>query len=81
MDRYEGRQYGNKEFIMNCINYLTDDEGWMQLRSRELQLRLLNKQASTIRKFWQIANVVLPLVVLALLGGGYYLARKRKYTK
>ncbi|MCR5567829.1 MAG: gliding motility-associated ABC transporter substrate-binding protein GldG [Paludibacteraceae bacterium] len=81
MDRYEGRQYGNKEFIMNCINYLTDDEGWMQLRSRELQLRLLNKRASTIRKFWQIANVVLPLVVLALLGGGYYLARKRKYTK
>lgn len=81
MDRYEGRQYGNKDFIMNCVNYLTDDEGWMQLRSRELQLRLLNKQASTIRKFWQIANVLLPLVVLGLIGGGYYLYRRKRYTK
>jgi hypothetical protein len=53
----------------------------MQLRSRELQLRLLNKQASTIRKFWQIANVLLPLVVLGLIGGGYYLYRRKRYTK
>lgn len=81
MDRYEGRQYGNKDFVMNCVNYLTDDEGWMSLRNRQLQLRLLNKPATTLRKFWQIGNVMLPLLVLALIGAGAHLARKRKYAK
>lgn len=80
MDRYEGRQYGNKDFIMNCVNYLTDDEGWMKLRSRQLQLRLLNKPATTLRKFWQIGNVFMPLFVLGLIGGAYYFVRKKKYT-
>ncbi len=80
-DRYEGRQYGNKDFILNCVNYLTDDEGWMALRSRDLQLRLLNKPATTLRKFWQIGNVLMPLVVLCLLGAAFYYIRKRKYCK
>lgn len=81
MDRYEGRQYGNKDFILNCVNYLTDDEGWISLRSRELKLRLLNKPATTLRKFWQLSNVLLPLLVLGLTGLVFFCIRKRKYTK
>lgn len=80
-DRYEGREYGNKDFLLNCVNYLTDDQGWMQLRSRDQQLRLLNKPATNLRKFWQILNVILPIVVLSLFGVGYFVYRKKKYSK
>jgi ABC-2 type transport system permease protein len=80
-DRYMNQQFGNKDFILNAVNYLTDDEGWMTLRSREIKLRLLNKPAIIgMRKFWQISNVLFPLIFLALFGSGFYIVRKKKYT-
>ncbi len=80
-DRYMNQQFGNKDFILNAINYLTDDEGWMTLRSREIKLRLLNKPAIIgLRKFWQISDVLLPLIFLAIFGAVFYIVRKRKYT-
>jgi ABC-2 type transport system permease protein len=80
-DRYMNQQFGNKDFILNSVNYLTDDEGWMALRSREIKLRLLNKSVIIgQRKFWQVSNVVLPLVFLALFGAVSYFVRRKKYT-
>jgi len=80
-DRYMNQQFGNKDFILNAVNYLTDDEGWMALRSREIKLRLLNKPAIIgLRKFWQVSNVVLPLVFLALFGVVSYFIRKKRYA-
>ena len=43
-DRYMNQQFGNKDFILNAVLYLADNDGWMQLRSRTLKLRLLNKK-------------------------------------
>src|ERR1035437_989231 len=80
-DRYMNQQLGNKEFVLNSVLYLTDNEGWMQLRNRTLKLRLLNKQLSSDEKtIWQAVNVLLPIGLLLLFGIGYQLARKRKYT-
>jgi len=81
-DRYMNQQFGNKEFVLNSVLYLTDNEGWMQLRNRTLKLRLLNKQLSSDEKtIWQAVNVLLPIGLLLLFGIGYQLARKRKYTR
>lgn len=80
-DRYMNQQFGNKEFLLNTVNYLTDDDGWMSLRSREIKLRLLNKPAIIgQRTFWQIANIVLPLILLGTFGVIFNFIRKRKYT-
>lgn len=80
-DNYMNQQFGNSDFVLNAVNYLTDDSGWMELRSREIKLRLLNK-AYTIgqRTFWQIFNVALPLVLLAIFGIIYLFWRKRRYA-
>jgi ABC-2 type transport system permease protein len=68
--------------VLNCVNYLTDDEGWMNLRNRDLQLRMLNKPAVIgQRRFWQWANVILPLFILAIFGTSYYYYRKKKFIK
>ena len=61
--------FGNRDFLINCINYLVDDNGIMELRSRELKLRLLNKAHVKSGKFkWQIINVACPLIIVILAG-------------
>lgn len=80
-DRYMNQQFGNKEFLLNAVNYLTDDDGWMVLRSREIKLRLLNKPAIIgQRTFWQVTNVLLPLLLVGIFGLIFNFIRKRRYT-
>ncbi|MBP5455503.1 MAG: gliding motility-associated ABC transporter substrate-binding protein GldG [Paludibacteraceae bacterium] len=81
-DRYMNQQFGNKDFVLNAVNYLTDDDGWMELRNREIKLRLLHKPSVIgLRTFWQTVNMVLPLLLLGLFGGIFLFIRKKKYTK
>lgn len=73
---------GNKQLIMNSVNYLCDDEGLMSIRLREIKLRLLNKDKVVSEKtLWQITNTIIPVLFVLLFGliASYF--RKRKYTK
>ena len=81
-DRYMHQQFGNRDFIQNAVLYLADNDGWMDLRSRTLKLRLLNKKITNEDKLtWQLVNILLPLGFLLIFGIGYQIVRKRKYTK
>jgi len=82
-DRYTRQTFGNREFIMNVINYMTDESGIMELRSREFKLRLLNRevlnQKSQVLK-WKLLNTLLPLLLVLASGLIFQWVRKRKYT-
>ena len=81
-DRYTKTQFGNRDFMLNAVLYLTDNEGWLQLRQKEITLRLLNdKRAQTARIQAQVMSMVIPLAILGLLGGVIILMKKRKYVK
>ncbi len=81
-DRFMNQQFGNRDFIQNAVLYLADDPRWLELRSRSLKLRLLNKRLVTDEKlFWQLFNVITPLVLLIIAGVVYQLLRKRRYTR
>jgi ABC-2 type transport system permease protein len=81
-DRYTKTQFGNRDFMLNAVLYLTDNEGWLQLRQKEITLRLLNdKRAQTARIQAQVMSMVIPLAILGLLGGVIVLVKKRKYVK
>jgi len=81
-DKYTGQMFGNRDFLINCLNYMVDDHGIMGLRSRELKLRLLNKSMVKSEKpMWQLINVFGPLVLVILAGLIYSYYRKRNYTK
>lgn len=81
-DRFMNQQFGNKEFIINSVLFLTDQDGWMDLRNRTVQLRLLNKKASAEERIqWQIINVLLPIILLIGIGFIYQILRRRKYAK
>ena len=81
-DQYTQITYSNKEFIENCISYLVDGEGLVDIRSRELKVRLLdptkvNKQRTT----WQVVNTLVPIVLVVILGLVMSLIRKVKYSR
>lgn len=81
-DKYTKQQFGNKDFLLNCLNYLCDDSGLIGIRSRELTLRMLDKKKiKSERLKWQITNTVLPLVLVFAYGIFHYFRRKRKYSK
>jgi len=82
VDRYSGQNFGNKDFIINCMNYLVDDKGLISLRSRELKIRLLDRQKiKDQREFWQLANTLGPLVIVLIAGTIFLFIRKKKYTR
>ncbi|MDR1591686.1 MAG: gliding motility-associated ABC transporter substrate-binding protein GldG [Prevotellaceae bacterium] len=77
-DRMTGRTFGNRDFVLNALLYLTDDDGWMQLRNRSLKLRLLNSAAVSGSRHFRIWwNVAAPPLLLLLLGGIYLLFRRK----
>lgn len=81
-DSYGNRQYGNRDFIVNAVLYLSGDDKWLELRSRVVPLRLLNNLAATEgRMVWQVFNLLLPLVMLALFAAVFFLIRRRRYSK
>ena len=80
-DIYSKQQFANKTFLLNCMNYLLDDQGLLQLRSREVKLRLLDKKKiATQETKWKLTNVLYPLLGLILLGLLQFYIRKKKYS-
>jgi len=80
-DRYTRQTYGNKEFFLNAINYLLDDVGLLNVRARDIKLRLLDKEfLSKTLLYIQLFNVVLPIVLLIIFGIIYSIIVKKKYT-
>jgi ABC-2 type transport system permease protein len=79
-DRYTNIQFGNKNLVKNMVYYLLDDEQLMQLRSREWELRLLDKRkVKQQRSAWVAANTVIPPLLVIIIGILFMWLRKRKY--
>jgi ABC-2 type transport system permease protein len=81
-DRYTLQTFGNKDFLVNCLNSLVDDNGLMGLRSRELKLRLLNRAVIDKNKsLIQILNLTVPVILVLISGLIYAMLRKHTYAK
>ena len=81
IDKWTGEQFGNKEFLLNSIDYLLDNTGLIHLRNKTLQINLLDKhRAYKERRYWQVLNVAPPLAVLLAFGLGFSFWRKKKYS-
>ena len=81
-DKYTLEMFGNRDFILNCLNYLVDDYGIMELRSRELKLRLLDANEVKNRRFlWQMINIAGPVLIVLLAGFLFGWRRRIRYTK
>ena len=81
-DRYTQTQFGNRDFMVNAVLYLTDDTGWMALRQKQITLRLLNDQRAREERITaQVVSIIMPLTILAIIGIAVIGIRKKRYTK
>ena len=80
-DKYTGQEYGNVDFFLNAMNYLTDNIDMLSIRSRELKMRLLNDNLIKKQKpVWQLINTVLPILVVICFGFIQVFLRRMKYS-
>ncbi|MEH6537550.1 MAG: gliding motility-associated ABC transporter substrate-binding protein GldG [Psychroserpens sp.] len=76
------RKFGNKEFLENAVNYLLNDDGLINIRTKEVKLAFLDSEIIKDQKSkWQIINIAVPLVILGLFGVAFGYFRKKRYTK
>ena len=81
-DQRTGNLYDNKDFLMNCVNYLLDDTGLINIRSKDLDLPLLDKEKVYENyTFIQFITIGLPMIILTLFGFLFTFIRKRKYSR
>lgn len=81
-DKWTNNLYGNKEFLMNCVNYLLDDTGLINIRSKDVDLPLLDKEKVYQNYTWaQILTIGLPILILFVFGLVFTYLRKRAYSK
>jgi ABC-2 type transport system permease protein len=78
---YTQQTFANKDFVLNCIQYLVDNSGILETRNKDVKLRLLNKvRVEQEKTKWQIINIVLPILVVLGFGFLFSYYRKKKYS-
>lgn len=82
VDKWTQEYYGNKDFLLNAIEYLLDDRKLISVRSKTITLKVLDKNKVMQNKvYWQVFNLLVPLLFVFLFGGFYYFYKKNKYGK
>ena len=80
LDKHTGINYGNREFILNALDYLLNNEEFINVRSKNIKNRLLDKTKIQKHKtYWQFINLVIPLVIIILIGCLMQIFRRIKY--
>lgn len=81
-DKWTNKLYGNKEFILNSIQYLLDDNGLIELRTKEVYFPLLDKQKVFENyRFIQLITMAIPVILIVIFGCVFTYLRKRKFAK
>jgi gliding-associated putative ABC transporter substrate-binding component GldG len=79
-DQYTGVTYGNKNFLLNVIDYMLDDSGLIDIRSRELTIRILDSQKIQGNTWkWALINTLIPLGVVGVAGLIWMTIRRKRY--
>ena len=80
-DLMTNQLYGNEQFLRNALEYLLDDDNLIELRSRSIEVRLLDgKRINDEKSYWQWLNLLLPLGIIGGIGALFFWLRKRKFA-
>jgi gliding-associated putative ABC transporter substrate-binding component GldG len=80
--KFTQERYANKTFVLNCLEYLTDNSGLLEARTKDTRLRLLDSsRAKKEKTMWQVVNIGIPVVLVLIFASCYFFFRKRRYEK
>jgi ABC-2 type transport system permease protein len=81
-DRFSQITFANKKFLLNCVDYLADGSGLLEIRAKEFQLRLLDQARIKEEKdFWMWLNLLVPIGTILLFGIGNRMIRRYRYAR
>lgn len=79
-NQFSRYKYANREFFINCVEYLTNPSGILEARAKDFSLRLLDpKKVEQDKTLWQVVNIIVPIAIIMIFGFIYQFLRKRKY--
>ena len=79
-DKWTNNYYGNKDFLINSVNYLLDDTGLLGIRNKTVRIPLLDQEKIQAQKGkWQVLNIGIPLLMVVLSGLVFRMIRRRRY--
>ncbi|OSZ79396.1 gliding motility-associated ABC transporter substrate-binding protein GldG [Chitinophagaceae bacterium IBVUCB1] len=80
--KFTQTRFENKEFLLNCIEYLTDNTGLLEARVKDLKLRMLDrKRVKDEKAKWRVINIGVPIALILVFASAYMFFRKRRYEK
>jgi ABC-2 type transport system permease protein len=80
--RFTNDKYANKNFILNCLEYLTDNSGLLEARNKDVRLRVMDGgRVKEEKGMWQAINIGVPIVLVLVFASCYFFFRKRRYEK
>lgn len=80
--RFTDVLFANKTFLLNCIEYMTDDAGLLEARTKDTKLRLLDSnRVKSEEKMWQFVNIGIPVILVLIFASVYIFFRKRRYER
>ncbi len=75
------QSYGNRQFLQNALDFLLDGDNLMDLRNRDLQIRLLDRaKVDEERSYWRWITILIPLAIIAAVGGLFHYLRQRRFA-
>lgn len=78
---YSRQTFANKDFILNCIEYLIDPKNLLATRNKEIKVRLLDaKKTKVDAKKWKFLNLMLPFTLVLIFAIVYHYLRRRKWV-
>jgi len=81
-DQWTQETFGNRDFILNAMNFLTDESGLITVRSRELKMRLLDmKKVESEGLFWKLLNLILPVLLVLVFAIVRFRIRRMKFAR
>lgn len=81
-DIYTGEMYDNTNFLLNCVNYLCDDDDLLQIRSKNFKIGSLDPvKIRNHKNLYSILNIAIPLVLIFIMGIVLIIIRKSKYSR
>ncbi len=80
--KYTGDYFNNKNFLLNCIDYLAGNLNQIETRGKQVKLRLLDVQKVKSEKTkWQSLNLAVPIVLILIFGAIFIIIRTKKYSR
>jgi len=74
--------FANREFLLNTLEYLVNNNGLAEAKSKDYVVRLLDsKKVEAEKTKWQIINIAVPVLLLICFALLFQWIRKRKYSK